>query len=179
MAIACIDPTQKIAEDWKANPYYDRAEQEDWMDLFWGQDSHFRRLFEKLDTTVVVDLACGHGRHTARLLSIKTGRHRPKKLYLLDVNQENVEYCKARFAGNPGVQAFRNNGYDFAPLGDSAVSAIVCYDAMVHFEYDAVLSYIRDAFRIWLLAAGPCFTTLISIPRRVVTTNRIHIGGIS
>ena len=63
--------TQKIAEDWKANPYYDRAEQEDWMDLFWGQDSHFRRLFEKLDTTVVVDLACGHGRHTARLLSIK------------------------------------------------------------------------------------------------------------
>jgi SAM-dependent methyltransferase len=140
--------TQKIAEDWKANPYYDRAEQEDWMDLFWGQDSHFRRLFEKLDTTVAVDLACGHGRHSARLLSIKTGRHRPKKLYLLDVNQENVEYCKARFAGNPGVQAFRNNGYDFAPLGDSAVSAIVCYDAMVHFEYDAVLSYIRDAFRI-------------------------------
>ena len=93
--------TQKIAEDWKANPYYDRAEQEDWMDLFWGQDSHFRRLFEKLDTTVAVDLACGHGRHSARLLSIKTGRHRPKKLYLLDVNQENVEYLQGPLCRQP------------------------------------------------------------------------------
>ena len=145
--------TMDVAEDWKVERYYDRAEQEDWTNVFWRPESQFRRLFEKLDTRVTVDLACGHGRHSARLLSIRTAQQEPTVvLYLLDVNQENVDYCKVRFAKTPGVKAYRNGGCDFAPVEDGIVSAIFCYDAMVHFEYDAVLSYVQDAFRV--LAPG-------------------------
>ena len=143
--------TAEVAKDWKVNSYYDRAEQADWTSPFWRPETQFRRLFEKLNTRVTVDLACGHGRHTAQLLSIRTAQE-PTTVYLLDVNQENVDYCKVRFAKTPDVEAYYNSGYDFAPVEDDTVTAILCYDAMVHFEYDAVLSYIRDAFRI--LAPG-------------------------
>ena len=51
--------TSDIARDWKANEYYDRAEQEDWTDVFWKAGSDFRRLFDQLDTNVTVELACG------------------------------------------------------------------------------------------------------------------------
>ena len=147
MDVSCV--TARVAEDWKVSDYYDRAEQEDWMKTFWGPELQFRRLFEKLDTRVTIDLACGHGRHSARLLGIRTAT----AVYLLDVNQENVNYCKVRFAKTPGVvEAYCNSGYDFAPIEGGTVSAILCYDAMVHFEYDAVLSYVRDAFRV--LAPG-------------------------
>jgi SAM-dependent methyltransferase len=145
--------TQDIAKDWVSDVYYDRAEQDDWMQAFWHPESEFLRLFEKLDTRATVDLACGHGRHSARLLSNRTaGRKPPIAVYLLDVNQENVDHCKTRFAQIPGVKVYRNSGYDFAPLDDGIASAILCYDAMVHFEYDAVISYLRDAFRV--LAPG-------------------------
>ena len=91
-----------------------------------------------------------HGRHSARLLmpSTKTDQPELRSLILLDIVEDNVLHCKHRFADCPAVSIHTNNGYDFHPVEDESVSAIFCYDAMVHFEYDAVLSYITDAFRI-------------------------------
>jgi len=140
--------TADIASDWKSNSYYASAEQKAWTEVFWEPSSQFRRLFDQLDTTEVVDLACGHGRHTARLLNVRKGSDTPRIVYLLDVNQENIDACKVRFNGNSRVEMYCNNGYDFNPVPDGSVTAILCYDAMVHFEFDAVLSYIRDAGRI-------------------------------
>jgi SAM-dependent methyltransferase len=105
-------------------------------------------LFDQLDTNATVELACGHGRHCARLLGVKTSQTEFHSLVLLDVVEDNVLHCKKRFAGLPVISIYPNNGYDFHPVEDESVSAIFCYDAMVHFEYDAVLSYIQDAFRV-------------------------------
>lgn len=137
--------TASIADDWKVSDYYDLAECDESIDAFWRAGWPFRRLFDGLDTRVAIDLACGHGRHSAKLLDL---RGKAQNLYLLDVNQENVDFCNSRFAGRRGVRAYRNSGCDFDVVTDSAASAIFCYDAMVHFEYDAVLSYVSDAFRV-------------------------------
>lgn len=146
-----IAHTQDIAQEWRDNAYYGNAEAPDWLEPFWSETSAFRHMFKQLDPTVLVELACGHGRHTAELLASPALRQ-PQSVTLLDVNEENVAYCRARFAGERRVTVIHNNGVDFAPLRDGQASAVFCYDAMVHFEYDCALSYLKDAYRI--LAGG-------------------------
>jgi hypothetical protein len=89
--------TLDIARDWKAAGYYDKAEQGEWVDVFWGSGTEFRRLFETLDRRVLIDLACGHGRHSARLLHDAGLKESIEKLHLLDINAENVKFCRERF----------------------------------------------------------------------------------
>lgn len=138
--------TFDIAQDWKDTDYYNKAESDAWTDGFWKRGTQFRRLFDKLDTTSTVELACGHGRHSARLLS--ANRDQTQSLILLDVVEENALHCKERFSDVSIVRVHTNSGYDFHPVENEFVSAIFCFDAMVHFEYDAVFSYLQDAFRI-------------------------------
>jgi SAM-dependent methyltransferase len=146
-----IAHTQSVAEVWRDNTYYENAETRDWLEPFWSENSAFRRMFQQLDTTNLVELACGHGRHTAEILASPFLRQ-PRTITILDVNEENVAYCLARFARENRVKVIRNNGLNFGPVRDGQVSAVFCYDAMVHFEYDCALSYVKDAHRI--LAGG-------------------------
>jgi SAM-dependent methyltransferase len=147
------DETGRVAQDWKENHhyadfYYDRAEEEDWLEAFWGPKVKFRQLFDRLNTRTLVELACGHGRHAARIFNNPAISDRIERMYVMDVNDDNIRFCKERFNVYFSVTPVINNGYDFQPLERESVTAIFCYDAMVHFEYDAVISYIEDAFRI-------------------------------
>jgi SAM-dependent methyltransferase len=136
---------EEVARYWHADPYYDRAEQADWVSAFWGTGNPnrpFRRLFAELNVRALAELACGHGRHAAQI-------HTQVPAYaLIDVVAENVAYCKERFKDAKNVVVIQNDGATFRPLPDACMSAVFCYDAMVHFEYDVVLSYIRDAHRL-------------------------------
>ena len=49
---------------------------------------------------------------------------------------------------NGHVDIVRNNGFDFHPVADASLSAIFCYDAMVHFGPDLVASYLKDTARV-------------------------------
>lgn len=144
-----VDENQvlEVARHWKVNEYYDRAEMQDWLEAFWSEASVFRATFRRLDPSCLVDLACGHGRHAARIIA-DPGLQHPSRMILIDINSENVEYCRSRFVAEPRIQVLQNNGMDFAPLKENSVSAVFCFDAMVHFECDCVELYIRDAFRI-------------------------------
>jgi SAM-dependent methyltransferase len=138
---------QQIAEYWKQNDYYDRAECADWLARFWAEKSEFRRLFDLLDRTTLAELACGHGRHAAQILKEDSDAS-IRVFHLLDVNQENIDHCKKRFAVEPRIHLAKNNGHDLVPLAAASISGIFCFDAMVHFEYDCVISYVNDAFRV-------------------------------
>lgn len=136
---------QEVARYWHNDPYYDRAEQDDWLHGFWDINNEkypFRRLFGALNLEITVELATGHGRHAAQIADTCPA------LILMDVVSENVAYCKGRFAGRENIVSVQNNGADFYPLPDASVTSVFSYDAMVHFEYDVVLSYVRDAARI-------------------------------
>jgi ubiquinone/menaquinone biosynthesis C-methylase UbiE len=142
------DKTLEVARDWKESTYYDKAEKEDWLKPFWSPRGPFRPLFEKINARTIVELACGHGRHTAQILEFPDYRDKIEHLYVMDVNEENIKFCEERFSKFAQVHPMVNNGYDFQPLKSESVSGVFCYDAMVHFEYDAVISYLKDAFRI-------------------------------
>lgn len=127
-----------VARDWKRAAYYDEAEhaiEQQWKTLIWPKIRH-------CSFDVVVDLAAGHGRNSRKLLE------HAKQLYIVDVNEENVEFCRSRFSGQSNVTIFRNNGYALDPIGDQTVSLLYCFDAMVHFDSDVVRSYLGEIFRI-------------------------------
>lgn len=138
---------REVARHWKQSDYYDRAEKQDWLDPFWNEASPFLEMYRKLDVSNVVELACGHGRHTAHIIG-DPSLPQPGQIVLMDVNNENVRHCRERFAGRPNIRTLRNTGMDFRPLHDGSVSTVFCFDAMVHFEYDCVIAYIRDTFRV-------------------------------
>ena len=129
-----------VAEPWINSRYYDEAEK--WTFIFWSEDRIFRRLFNKLDLDSVIELACGHGRHA------EVVQHKVGTLRLMDVLDENIEFCKRRLGSNPKLEFVKNDGHTFQPVAANSVTSIFCYDAMVHFSPDIVASYVADAYRV-------------------------------
>lgn len=170
---ALAQSVQEVAQYWHQDPYYDRAEQADWLGTFWGVNNPhrpFRRLLETMNFRATAELACGHGRHAEQIY-----RQVPA-LVLIDVVPENVAHCRERFKDAPNVAVMQNNGATFHPLPDGFLSAIYCYDAMVHFEYDVVMSYIRDAARVLESGGRALFhhSNLSAFPGR---DHRLNPGG--
>lgn len=135
---------ETVGQAWKESPYYEDAEQ--WTFMFWNHGHGYRDYFDLLDLSSVVELACGHGRHSERVAPLAG------HLSVLDIHEENLEVCVKRLEKYANVSVVKNNGYNFRPLADASATAIFCYDAMVHFSPDIVASYLGDAARV--LAPG-------------------------
>ena len=129
-----------IGDGWAESPYY--ANVENMLAQFWREKSPFYAMFKRLDLTHVIELACGHGRHSEQI------KDKAERITLMDINESNVEVCRSRFKDNHNVSAIINNGLDFFPLPDSSVSAVFCYDAMVHFDHRSVATYLQDFSRV-------------------------------
>ena len=140
------EQAKQVGKVWVKNPYYEQAESPSWIGTFWDPEDDYGKvflsLFEQLDTSVTVELACGHGRHAERI------KHLCSKLILLDINASNIDVCMKRFAGQPVFEFHVCNGFSFEPLPENEFTCIFCYDAMVHFPAEVVFAYLRDAFRI-------------------------------
>jgi ubiquinone/menaquinone biosynthesis C-methylase UbiE len=129
-----------VASVWKESPYY--ADAERWTHLFWGDGTIFRSMLDRMTLGDVIELAGGHGRHAEQIAS------RCSSVTLMDIHQENIDACRARLGHLPNVEFILNNGYNFQPIDDATISAIFCYDAMVHFSPDVVRSYLIDSARV-------------------------------
>jgi len=135
-----LPPSRAIADDWKHHEYY--AEAEHWLAGFWDGSSAFRRFFDKINRKDLLELACGHGRHSAQIIdSVDT-------LTLVDVNQENIDACRVRFAKYQNVRYIANNGNDLSAVAGGSQTGLFCYDAMVHFEASDVIDYLSEISRI-------------------------------
>lgn len=130
---------------WRKRDYYNKYEhaiERAWPRILsWIADADF---------SVVVDLAAGQGRNSRKLLE------RAQRLYIVDVLDENIDYCRERFAGDARVSFIENNGLDLAAIPDDAVTLVYCWDAMVHFESDIVRRYLKE-FRRVLRPGGRAF----------------------
>ena len=129
-----------VAEAWAASRYYVEAEQ--WTHLFWAESTPFRRFFNRLDLTSVVELACGHGRHAANIVRAAGS------ITMIDIFDQNLEACRNRLGGYPNVSFVKGDGSTFRPVEDNSTTAVFCYDAMVHFSPEMVRAYLEDAARI-------------------------------
>ncbi|WP_458459396.1 methyltransferase domain-containing protein [Pseudobutyrivibrio sp.] len=121
--------------------YFDNADTESALNRFWGEGI-FRKLFNQLDLTNVVELACGRGRHVPQYINMAG------HVTLVDVLDKNIEICKERFAGESKLSYVVNNGKDLSALLDDEFTSLFTYDSMVHFELMDVASYLNETYRI-------------------------------
>lgn len=143
------DQTQRIISFWEKDgvdfEYFNKADNSAWVDAFWNQDSLFLKMFKKLDLTRILEIACGTARHSAMVID------RIDKLYLLDSSEGALEKAKERFSGRDNVVYVHNKsglGIPQERISDGSLTAVFSYDAMVHFEKEAVASYVKDSFRV-------------------------------
>jgi len=106
-----------------------------WHELIWP-------LIADCDFSVVVDLAAGHGRNTAKLLELAS------KLYVVDINPDNIEFCRRRFAGDTRLEYVVCDGVSLAGIPDEEVSLVYSFDSMVHFDTDTIRAYLREFKRV-------------------------------
>jgi SAM-dependent methyltransferase len=121
-----------------SNKYFDVAEVE--FDVMWTKK--IMPFIDDCDFTSTVDLACGKGRNSSKLVSISSS------LFIMDINSALVEYCKHRFSEIESCKFAVGNGYDFHPIPDNWATFVYCFDAMVHFDSDVVRNYIKDLKRV-------------------------------
>lgn len=122
--------------------YFKQAESDTNMNIFWSEDSAFFKMFRQLALDNVIELAVGRGRHVSMYEPLA------KHIVLVDILQENIDFCKARFAGNSKIKYYCNNGYNLSELRDGEYSALFTYDAMVHFEMMDIVEYLKDIYRV-------------------------------
>ena len=66
----------------------------------------------------------------------------------MDIHEDNLTFCQQRLGHRPNLEIYRNSGFDFKPVEAKSLTAIFCYDAMVHFSPDIVASYLKDTARV-------------------------------
>jgi SAM-dependent methyltransferase len=133
-----VQCAEYVGGAWKQAPYYDEAEQRisrEWSELIWP-------FIHDCDFSCVMDLAAGHGRNSEKLRSLA------QKIYLVDINEENIAFCRKRFAGDSRFVFLRNDGVTLEQVPDNCLSLVYCFDAMVHFDSDVVRHYLAEFRRI-------------------------------
>ena len=119
--------------------YFGAAEQEASSQFSKYIDPFIKDLTDK----VILDICCGHGRMTAQILN----RFPTVHAFLVDINIDNVNFCKERFA-NSNVFCTKNNGTDLSELKDHSIDFAFSWDAMVHFNGDLIQLYIKEIIRV-------------------------------
>jgi hypothetical protein len=100
-----VDPLVKfkiVGKDWVASEYYDRAEETDWLEPLWAEESPFLRFFRKLDLTCILLWTWPPRREAPRFSA---------SCYPEDINIENIEFCRKRFSDAPRFRCLLTNGH--------------------------------------------------------------------
>ena len=145
-SVAAQDDLQQIVEDeaflWGSEmrvDYHARAEREmdqQWRDIIWPVLSKYN-----IDYSDAMDFACGHGRNAIKLSELA------QRVTLVDVNPENIAFCRERFIGDR-YSFVVTSGYDLRAVADASLSFIYSFDAMVHFDLAIVHAYVAEFARV-------------------------------
>jgi len=155
-----------VGNAWKRNAYYDEAESsmdEQWEGLIWP-------LIQDCDFTRVVELAAGHGRNSEKLKRLA------ERLYLVDINRENIDFLERRFAGATNIVFVHNDGMSLEAIPDGEATFVYSFDAMVHFDSDVVRAYLKE-FRRVLRPRGRCFCHYSNYSANPTGSFRDHPGA--
>jgi ubiquinone/menaquinone biosynthesis C-methylase UbiE len=118
--------------------YFDAAE--DFMDRHWAEI--IGPFMGDIQYETALDLASGHGRNAVRL------GEKASLVYCVDINPENIQFLKNRFASAPKFVIIQNDGYGLPFIADNHIDLFYCYDALVHFDLEIVQCYVKEAYRV-------------------------------
>ena len=122
--------------------YFERSEKNVHQSRFWTKDSVILHMFNQLDLTNVIELACGRGRHVGMYID------KAESITLVDILDKNISFCRERFGAYDKVYYYCNNGFNLEQLPSNTYTALFSYDAMVHFEMMDIYEYLKDIYRV-------------------------------
>jgi len=133
-------PSHSTKYDWK-----DAGEE--WSEP-WGSSAAqwsgtiLPRIRDCLPTTTILEIAPGFGRWTHYL------KDYCQELWAVDASGECVEACRQRFAAEPHVRSYLNDGRSLSMIPDSSVDFVFSFDSFVHLRRDLVEAYLNELGRI-------------------------------
>ena len=109
-------------------------------DLEWWA-SIFPRIREFLPASTILEIAPGFGRWTQFLKGFC------EQLIAVDVSPACVDRCKERFAADPHVRCYVNDGRSLAMVEDRSIDFAFSFDSLVHVEADIIAAYLNQLGR--------------------------------
>ena len=106
-------------------------------DLEWWS-SIFPRIRKFLPASTILEIAPGFGRWTQFLKGFC------EQLIAVDVSPACIERCKERFASDPQVRCYVNDGKSLAMVEDRSADFAFSFDSLVHVEADVIAAYLQE-----------------------------------
>ena len=128
--------------------YFDAAE----LDAEKYYHQYIKQHIPGIKDRAITEIACGHGRITNQILK----DFAPKTVTLVDINQENLWYCKNRFKNFSNLKLIKTKGTDLEGIESNSQDFVYSFDSFVHFNKDLVELYIIEIKRV-LKEGGTCF----------------------
>jgi ubiquinone/menaquinone biosynthesis C-methylase UbiE len=98
----------------------------------------------------ILEIAPGYGRWPQYLQALCD------RLVLVDLNQNCIEACKARFAHLDHIEYYVNDGRSLSMIADHSIDFVFSFDSLVHVEVDVIDDYLAELARV-LTATGSAF----------------------
>jgi Methyltransferase domain len=116
------------------------SEQWGGTELEWST-SIFPRIRQFIPVHTILEIAPGFGRWTQFL------KQSCQQLIAVDVSPACVERCKERFAADPHVRCYVNDGKSLAMVEDGSIDFAFSFDSLVHVEADVIVAYLKQLAR--------------------------------
>lgn len=100
--------------------------------------SIFPRIRQFVPASTILEIAPGFGRWTQFLKGFC------QRLIAVDVSPACIERCKERFASDPQVHCYVNDGKSLAMVEDASVDFAFSFDSLVHVEADVIAAYLNQ-----------------------------------
>ena len=100
--------------------------------------SIFPRIRQFVPASTILEIAPGFGRWTQFLKGFC------QQLIAVDVSPACIERCKERFASDPQVHCYVNDGKSLAMVEDASVDFAFSFDSLVHVEADVIAAYLNQ-----------------------------------
>jgi SAM-dependent methyltransferase len=106
-------------------------------DAQWS-DSILPRIRDCLPRNTIVEIGCGFGRWSHYL------RDYCQQLWAVDRAAGCIEACRRRFAADPRLKYYLNDGRSLSFLPDESVDFVFSFDSLVHVPREIVDDYLRE-----------------------------------
>ena len=108
----------------------------------WKQSIVEAFIYSNIDeNSHALEIAPGHGRWSEFLIK------RAKRVMLVDLSPNCIEFCKERFSEFDNVDYFVNNGKSLDFVSNNSIDFVWSYDSFVHMEKDVIESYFAEISR--------------------------------
>lgn len=119
----------------------------DWSGGFGGPDAQWYgtllpRVHPFLPASTILEIACGHGRWTHYL------KDHAERLIAVDLNQECIDACRNRFAGQENLSFVANDGMSLSFVEDRSIDFAFSFDSLVHVDRPVMAAYLGELSRV-------------------------------